>query len=466
MSGIDGWRPVALARVGCVCFVAVLGCGRPVSNAGSDAGGATGLGGAISGSGGASSGSGGGIGGSSSGVGGAPGSGGSSGTGGDSSGVGGGAGADGAGTDGGTADSGDGGLAVPLQPLESLTASSMITSIAIDNGVIYVGGFFVGGTTQLTPAGVAAIDEVTLAIKPEWRPQIPPYVDDVIVSNGVVYTSLDIAGNGQGVSNLLALDAVTGSLMTPSYPLASAAVRALALGGDTLYFGGFFMSVGGVSRNHLGAIDATTGALTSWAPNDAVPSAGFPAALAINGNTVYLAGGFTLSNGANGTRKNLAAVDATTGAATTWNPAPDASVFTLSISGNTLFVGGVFTTIAGQSRNHAAAFELTTGALLPWNPDTDGPVRALDVHGGNVFLGGAFTTVGGQYHRDLAAVDAGSAAVIPWNPIVSLPLVPLPGDVFPNPGVTALAVSDRIVAVGGNVPNTAGARLDFFTPPP
>jgi hypothetical protein len=65
-------------------------------------------------------------------------------------------------------------------------------------------------------------------------------------------------------------------------------------------------------------------------------------------------------------RNNLAAIDATTGQARSWNPgvagevggrpAPGhGSVFALALSGSTVYVGGDFTSIAGQQRTNLAA---------------------------------------------------------------------------------------------------------------
>ena len=225
------------ARVGCACFLAVLGCGRNGARPAAGAGGETGIGGAISGSGGAGSG---GSGGSSSSVGGTSGGAGSSGTGGDSPGVGG---------DGGAGDdAGAGGAAAPLQPLKSYTAPGYIQKIAIDSGVIYVGSLISGGGafTQLPAEGIVALDEATLLPKVDWQPQFQPYINDIVVSNGLVYASLDI---GPGVNNLMALDRVTGAQTTSSYPVANSGVNALALGGGTMYFGGRFQTVASTSRN-------------------------------------------------------------------------------------------------------------------------------------------------------------------------------------------------------------------------
>ena len=336
------------------------------------------------------------------------------------------------------------------------TGSSMVRSIVIDNGVIYVGGFFTSSPDRQFPTGIAALDETTLSNQPAWAPQVFPFVNALAVSNGRVYATLDI-GNG----DLQALDPVTGS-PTVSLPSAGEAVTALAVGGGTMYFGGIFQTVGNAARNEFAAVDATTGALKSWAPNDTYAQ-GWAMAMAISGNTVFAGGSFTLSNGANGTRKFLAAIDATTGAVTSWNPAPNSNVNALALDGNRLYVGGSFSTIAGQPRAQVAVFDLISGVLLPWDPGIVDPaapaVKSIAVHGNVVYLGGKFSQIGGQPRGNLAAVGADSAAVLAWSPMTSV------SNADPNALVTALAASDTVVAAGING-GSAVTGVAFFAPAP
>jgi hypothetical protein len=81
-------------------------------------------------------------------------------------------------------------------------------------------------------------------------------------------------------------------------------------------------------------------------------------------------------------------------------------------SGNTVFVGGDFTTVTDESgvhsRNHVAAFDATTGLVLPWNPNVTGAsVLAIAVGKKAVFIGGSFSAVKGQPRRNLARVGRG-----------------------------------------------------------
>ena len=64
-----------------------------------------------------------------------------------------------------------------------------------------------------------------------------------------------------------------------------------------------------------------------------------------------------------------------------------------AVSGNTVYVGGIFTSIGGQPRNRIAAIDATTGLATAWNPNADSWEQSLAVSGGIVYAGGAFTNI-------------------------------------------------------------------------
>jgi hypothetical protein len=92
-------------------------------------------------------------------------------------------------------------------------------------------------------------------------------------------------------------------------------------------------------------------------------------ALVLNGTTLYLGGEFTAINGL--PRTGFAALNAANGELAGLNPTishPSTPVVnTLAISGNTLYIAGLFDQINGQPRKYLAAFDWSTGSLLPCN---------------------------------------------------------------------------------------------------
>jgi trimeric autotransporter adhesin len=57
------------------------------------------------------------------------------------------------------------------------------------------------------------------------------------------------------------------------------------------------------------------------------------------------------------TRNCIAALDATTGAATPWNPQSDNILFALAASGNVVYAGGAFSNMGVTVTRNVAEFE-------------------------------------------------------------------------------------------------------------
>jgi hypothetical protein len=222
-------------------------------------------------------------------------------------------------------------------------------------------------------------------------------------------------------------------------------VGAMAVSGSTVYVGGVFTSVGGQSRNNLAALDATTGLATSWDPNPNSSDFG-TTALTVDGSNVYVSGDFTTIGGQS--RNNIAAIDSTTGLATIWNPNANNVSYSIVVSGSTVYTDGEFNNIGGQSRNHIAALDATTGLATSWNPGSSASIsflRAIAVSGSTVYVGGFMNSIGGQTRRGIAALDATTGLATSWNPNAGSGKV-----------IFGLAVSGSTVYTVGNFTSIGG----------
>ena len=195
---------------------------------------------------------------------------------------------------------------------------------------------------------------------------------------------------------------------------ASGAVRSELIIGNTLYLGGSFTSMISpdgsttVARQHLAAIDLTTGDLLDWNPS----ANGAVLAMATDGTNVYIGGSFGTVNGR--FRRNLAALDRT-GALLPWNPKANGTVAALHRVGTTIYIGGAFTALGGTARDRLAAV-MTSGALLAWDPDADARVNAItSVDAGMIVVGGAFTEVGGQSIDHIDGLDPLTGVSESWS---------------------------------------------------
>jgi hypothetical protein len=279
---------------------------------------------------------------------------------------------------------------VGANALSSWQTDGIVFALAYGSGVVYAGGTF----SNARPPGEAAGS-----------------------TTGEVARTYLAAFNSTTGALISSFDPVISYSGTASHP----GVFALALSpdGKTLYVGGIFDHVNGVSRNDLAAFDTATGALTSWKPSvfakvDAL-------AVSPSGSQIYMGGTFTHLNGV--ARTYAGAVD-TSGTLLAWAPALNSTVFTLAVApdDSQVVIGGYFQTINGVSQNAAGAVDPTTGTtnvpwganIVPWNPGTcTSSVKNVVISGSTAYLA-AEGNGGGCFDGDFA-VSLGSTDSLLWQ---------------------------------------------------
>lgn len=163
---------------------------------------------------------------------------------------------------------------------------------------------------------------------------------------------------------------------------------------------------------------------------DALPTAqmdGVAWTQLVVGNTVFVGGKFNNARpagaaaGVNTTpRVNFLAYTLSTGVLdTAWSPSFNGQVkaIALSTDGKTLYVGGDFTAVNGQTRNRLAAFNVATRQLVAgFAPDVNGTVNTIAPRGDRVYLGGDFTKINGLWRIRLAALATVNGTAAAWTP--------------------------------------------------
>ncbi|WP_284549728.1 PKD domain-containing protein [Aestuariimicrobium sp. T2.26MG-19.2B] len=198
------------------------------------------------------------------------------------------------------------------------------------------------------------------------------------------------------------------------------------ISGNTVFVGGQFTNArpagaaAGTNltpRTNLLAYNLSTGTLiTGWAPTSNSPIRGLN--VSADGSTVYVAGQFTQINGV--TRYRVAALNSTTGALTSWAPEVNGRVNSIVLKDGVVFIAGEFSAVNGISRPRVAALSASTGAVLPFMADLAGGYGARSVvvspDGSKVVVGGDFTSANGSTNpgRGLAALDSSTGASLPW----------------------------------------------------
>lgn len=258
-----------------------------------------------------------------------------------------------------------------------------------------------------------------------------------------IHTTASIAVAGLASAALLAVSAVPAfavSATPKSCAQTNGRVTSIVIDGARTFIAGNFTSVtdpNGVARPRarLAAIDTDTCAVLSW---NASANAEVEA-LRVDGGTLYAGGTFTTINGV--TRNRLAALSTSDASLLSFNPNMNKTVRALTSTDSTLFVGGDFTAVGATTRKKLAAFSLSSGALVTgWKPGASGNVTTVTVspNGERVYVGGNFTSLAGSSSAPyLGAVRSSDG---------TLDRAFLPGTPWP---VISVAADSRGVYVGG-----------------
>jgi hypothetical protein len=328
---------------------------------------------------------------------------------------------------------------VASNPVQTWVPNGAVHAIVPTPTTIYLGGDFSALTDDVLSAAntvprnnAAAIDAHT-GLPVAWNPD----VDGDILAMAVVGDRVLLAGSfthvgGHARNHLAAVDATTGAVDAWD-PNADDVVTKLVVAGDTAFVGGPFTSVGGQSRTWLAAIDAASGVVRPWNA-DLTPATnisdveGGAWALAVGGDTVYFSGAFIAVGGL--ARSFLAAVDVVTGSPRSWNVnRPPSEVFTpeqpggqgpayahiraIAVDAVHVYLGGNVEHLQATPGDTFIVFPLldaaflravdpVTAALDTWDPHPQSGgtsfarIETIVIAGPTVYVGGMFETFGGS----------------------------------------------------------------------
>ena len=285
-------------------------------------------------------------------------------------------------------------------------ANNTVNAIAVQaDGKILAGGVFngansIGGQTRNR---IARLD-ATNGLADSFNPNANQTVNAIAIQEegkilvGGTFSGVNSIG-GQTRNNIARLDATNG-LADSFDPNANDDVNAIAVQTDgKILAGGLFNganSIGGQTRNRIARLDPATGLADSFNPN----ANSLVRAIAVQADGKILAGGnFFGANGIGGqTRNRIARLDATTGAADSFDPNANSVVLSIAVQADgKILAGGAFTgtnSIGGQTRNFIARLDATTGLADSFDPNADNNVFAIAVQAdGKVLAGGTFTTL-------------------------------------------------------------------------
>jgi hypothetical protein len=386
-----------------------------------------------------------------------------------------------------------------------------VYALAINGNSLYVGGTFQSVSGQ-SRNFLAAFDTSNGSLK-DWNPDCNNIIYSIAINGNTVYAGGDFTTVGGVTKNrIAAIDAITGVPTAWDAAITGTSVFAVTATATTVYIGGNFTAIGGISRVSLGAVDTSTGAILSWNPNPFDAAGAKIYSLLISGNTLYVGGKFASIDGLS--IKNLAAIDATTGSANnSWIPNVNGTVYALSLSGSSLFIGGEFFEINGTTKQYIAAlntsdalltsfdivprgivktilisgtnlfaggdfsgvnwidrndfalFKNSTDELWPYPIELDafGQINSIAIKDNTLFIGGRFTDVNGQSRKNIAALNLTDGQLLSWNPAIDIPAASNTTEVL------TMKIKDNLLYVGGKFMEVNGqlrpglAAIDLTT---
>ena len=197
-------------------------------------------------------------------------------------------------------------------------------------------------------------------------------------------------------------------------------VQSLAVQADgKILVSGSFATLDGQPRNYLGRLNADGTVDASFSPGAGGGENGPPyvCSLAVQGDGRILVGGvFTTLGGQ--TRNNIGRLNADGTEDTTFNPAPGGAPHSLALQADgKILVGGFFNTLGGQSRNCIGRLNADGTLDTGFNPGADDDVESLAVqYDGRILVGGLFTTLGGQPRNIIGRLNADGTLDTGFNP--------------------------------------------------
>jgi hypothetical protein len=171
------------------------------------------------------------------------------------------------------------------------------------------------------------------------------------------------------------------------------------------WISGYFNNIGGIARTGLALIDENALGVTAF--DAGITDTCYCILRDEDNGTVWTGGQFITVHGVS--CRYLVAVDEDTGA-TVFNcdlsgsetgPGFIGSVENLVMDATYVYAAGNWLTVGGVTQSYLARFSRTTGAFdSTWTPVVDRPCYGLRLHGGTLYICGFFTTVNGV-SRDL-----------------------------------------------------------------
>jgi trimeric autotransporter adhesin len=330
-------------------------------------------------------------------------------------------------------------------------ADEAVHAVAIDGDNVYVGGDF-------SVAGGVRANRVA-----RWSRSSGQWfaLGSGIDGAGALVRSLALGGNNDlyvgGIFNgaggvrspgIVRWDGTRWSSVGGGVSGVAPFVFVLHRSGTNLYVGGAFDSAGGIRSPRI-ATWSTTGASWSTAGGGITGDTSYTYVSAIAENRgLWVGGEFTWTGDTRVNRLAYLSGGQWQAVGSSGRYGVNAPVSAIASSGDTMIVGGAFTSAGGSPLRHLARVRIASDGSTEWLSDAlfpDGPVRALSRVGREIVVAGEFTHVGSGAFNRIARLDLDTRT---WRGY----------DAGINGSVFAVDAIDDEVYAGGSFSSAGGAR--------
>ena len=282
---------------------------------------------------------------------------------------------------------------------------------------IYIGGSFT--SAKGSPRSKLAKFSISDGSLSPWNPRSGSNAVAISTANGELFTSgsfydADVSSLRTSIAQI---STTTGRPTSWAVTFnTSGQVYAMTKVGGYLYLGGTFYTINGVSAKALAKIQISDASLINNSSLTAFATSHHIDAMLLNGTDLYIGGYFTKIGSV--TKYNLAKIDTNTDTAdVTWNPIENSgpNVYSLAISGTSLYVGGSFTSITNggtsYSRASLAKFSLLGTGSIDTTWDANLTFSAGSVYSYSLLTGGGYLYIGGSYGKVGSTVRYGLSRI-------------------------------------------------------
>ncbi len=267
--------------------------------------------------------------------------------------------------------------------------NNTVYSLATDGTNLYVGGDF-GMAGGITASKIA-----------KWNGTAWSALSTTISRTvfAVTYTASKLYTGGSINETFGIYDGSTVSFPAYSFDIRNdnIVIKSLCLIGNSLYVGGIFTSIDGISLSNIAKWDGTNWHALGTGANAAVN------ALITDGTTLYAGGSFTSIGGVS---SSLAKWNGSSWSTVGGQSVSGGGVNTLLFNNGLLYAGGDFTFVGVTNIKRVAAFDGSN--WYSFGSGFDQGVNALAHDGTTLYAGGGFTTSGGVTARRVAKWNGSS----------------------------------------------------------